>query len=151
MLVDSFNQALSDCDLVDMELIGYLYTWECGRGTDSWIEIRLDRALVCSNWFQRFRMAQLHNLEVSALDHCPLLLEPTVRSVTVPFRQFRFENAWLREPLCRQVVKDSWDLCEGQHVMKKISYCGESLQAWGQDYTSNFQQRISHCKREIQY
>uniref|UniRef100_A0A803PEU0 CCHC-type domain-containing protein n=1 Tax=Cannabis sativa TaxID=3483 RepID=A0A803PEU0_CANSA len=49
LLVDGFNQALSDCDLVDMELIGYPYTWERGRGIDSWIEIRLDRALVCSN------------------------------------------------------------------------------------------------------
>ncbi|KAM6569203.1 hypothetical protein CsatB_017188 [Cannabis sativa] len=112
VLVDGFNQALSDCDLVDMELIGYPYTWERGRGTDSWVEIHLDRALVCSNWFQRFRMAQLHNLEVSASDHCLMLLEPTVRSVTVPFHQFYFENAWLREPLCGQVVKDSWDLCE---------------------------------------
>ncbi|XP_030479294.1 uncharacterized protein LOC115696538 [Cannabis sativa] len=35
--------------------------------------------------------------------------------------------------------------------MKKISYCGESLQAWGRDYTSNFKQRIGHCKREIQH
>ncbi|KAK1370732.1 hypothetical protein POM88_036824 [Heracleum sosnowskyi] len=44
-LIDGFNKALEDTELKDLELYGHPYSWERGRDTDSWIEIRLDRAL----------------------------------------------------------------------------------------------------------
>lgn len=58
-----------------MELQGHQYTWERGTGTFDWIEVRLDRALVNSEFMYLFKDATLSNLEVSTSDHCPLLLE----------------------------------------------------------------------------
>lgn len=48
-------------------------------GTNKHVEIRLDRALVNSAFLDMFTDTKLINVEVSTSDHCPLLLEPTVR------------------------------------------------------------------------
>uniref|UniRef100_A0A803PJH9 Endonuclease/exonuclease/phosphatase domain-containing protein n=1 Tax=Cannabis sativa TaxID=3483 RepID=A0A803PJH9_CANSA len=47
-LVDRFNKALKDVGLRDMELVGYLFTWDHGRVTSKFMEIRIDQALVTS-------------------------------------------------------------------------------------------------------
>lgn len=57
-LVDGFNDVVEEAGLSDMELQGHQFTWERGRGTDAWLEIRLDRALVSSNWLELFPYAK---------------------------------------------------------------------------------------------
>lgn len=47
-LIDGFNEVLTATRLLDMDLVGYQFTWEKGRGTEEWMEVRLDRALCCS-------------------------------------------------------------------------------------------------------
>ncbi|KAK1362169.1 hypothetical protein POM88_046643 [Heracleum sosnowskyi] len=80
----------------DMPLIGYPFTWERCRGTENWVEVRLDRALVSESFLHLFKGAKLINLEVSTSDHCHILLEPDDCSSVRTVKPFRFENAWLR-------------------------------------------------------
>ncbi|KAK1375648.1 hypothetical protein POM88_031841 [Heracleum sosnowskyi] len=80
---------LTDAGLHDMELTGHQYTWEKGRNTDAWIEIRLVRALVNNAWLNRFPLAKLYNLEGSP----SLLLEPRTEVSNGRKKRFRFENA----------------------------------------------------------
>lgn len=42
-LLQGFQKVINDCELIDMNLCGYQYTWECGFGTVNHIEMRLDR------------------------------------------------------------------------------------------------------------
>ncbi|XP_060972201.1 uncharacterized protein LOC133038159 [Cannabis sativa] len=102
-LIEGFQSVLTSCGLIDMEMEGYKFTWERGKGTDNWIEVKLDRAFVTSSWFDKFPNARLTNLEVSTSDHCPILLSPAVQVHKPPSRSFKFENAWLREPMCRKI------------------------------------------------
>ncbi|XP_074351584.1 uncharacterized protein LOC141690709 [Apium graveolens] len=44
-LLDDFNDTIEEAGLNDLELHGHQFTWERGRGTYNWVEIRLDRAL----------------------------------------------------------------------------------------------------------
>ncbi|XP_031104441.1 uncharacterized protein LOC116007924 [Ipomoea triloba] len=44
-LILSFTDALHDCNLLDLGMQGNRFTWERGRGTDNWVEERLDRAV----------------------------------------------------------------------------------------------------------
>lgn len=50
---------LEDCILVDMNLVSYPYTWEQGFGSDAWIEVRLDRALVNMDFLNMFKDVNL--------------------------------------------------------------------------------------------
>lgn len=108
-LINGFQEVLEECDLHDLDLIGYPFTWERGHGTDKWVEIRLDRALASSTWLNLFKDAKRFNLEVSTSDHSPIFLEPVMVASSFPrIRKLRFENAWLREPVCKVIVEESW-------------------------------------------
>lgn len=75
-LVDGFNEVLSDTGLKDIEIVGHQFTWERGRNTDHWVEIRLDRGLANESWLQVFPLAKLYNTEGSPSDHSLIFLEP---------------------------------------------------------------------------
>lgn len=114
----------------------------------SWLEIRLDRALEINSWFDLFPLAKLYNLEGSPSDHSPIFLEPIRRDKTLGKRGFRFENAWLMEPLCKQIVRENWE-DDTVHILQKVKQCGESLGQWGKEITSCFGKRIRECKARL--
>jgi hypothetical protein len=47
-LLQGFRNIVEDCNLIDISLMGYPFTWERGRGTPAQVQKRLDRAL-CTN------------------------------------------------------------------------------------------------------
>ncbi|XP_019175849.1 PREDICTED: uncharacterized protein LOC109171175 [Ipomoea nil] len=57
-LIEGFSEALEDCGLLSLPMIGYPYIWERGKGTVDWVEERLDRAVTGSRGF-RFENAWL--------------------------------------------------------------------------------------------
>ncbi|KAL8097756.1 hypothetical protein AgCh_030760 [Apium graveolens] len=75
-LIDGFNDVLEVIGLQDLDLTGHQFTWERGRNTANWLEIRLDRAIVTGDWLYLFPMAKLYNLKGSPSDHSPIFLEP---------------------------------------------------------------------------
>lgn len=74
--MEGFNDALADTRLFDMELVGHQYTCERGRDTEAWTEVRLNRALITTQWLTIFPEAKLYNLEGLNSDHSPLFLIP---------------------------------------------------------------------------
>uniref|UniRef100_A0A803NM17 peptidylprolyl isomerase n=1 Tax=Cannabis sativa TaxID=3483 RepID=A0A803NM17_CANSA len=145
---DSKRKGLG-CGLVDLSLEGYPFTWEKGKGSSHWVEERLDKALVSHSWLQLFPLEKLYNVEISTSDHCPILLTPEAYSSGLHNRSFHFENTWLREPMCKEVVRSSWEVMSGSGLVDKIQSCGEALEAWGKEFTGNFKDRISQCKMVI--
>ncbi|XP_060959188.1 uncharacterized protein LOC133030459 [Cannabis sativa] len=131
-LLQGFQSCLDECGLEDLDLLGYPFTWERGRGTREWIEVRPDRALVTNSWRILFPEACLTNLEASTSDHCPIFLEPIVRVSFRTPRRFRFENAWLSEPMCYQLVRDCWDTQANDSTSGKINLCAERETFWKQ-------------------
>lgn len=146
-LLQGFRDVLDDCNLMDMDLVGYPFTWERGAGTTSWIEVRLDRSLVTSGFMNKFPDAKLLNLEVSTSDHTPLLLELNKSSTIISKKSFCFENTWLREPVCKQIVEEVWYSNDDRSFYDKLSECAQILSSWGQQITGNFKKRIQQCKR----
>ncbi|XP_074363457.1 uncharacterized protein LOC141704005 [Apium graveolens] len=92
-LVEGFNDCLRDAELQDLEITGHQFTWERGRNSDQWTEIRLDRVLANAAWLDRFPMVTVYNLEGSPSDHSPLLTIPAVKKVNKNNFKFKFENA----------------------------------------------------------
>ena len=67
---------------------------------------RLDRAMANQEWSILFNATYVFNLETLTSDHSALFLDfmekPKIRK-----RRFRFENAWLKEAECREIVVSS--------------------------------------------
>lgn len=74
---------------------------------------------------------------------------PEVNNKFTTKRRFRFENAWLTDPMCRQLVWDSWESNVGGDIQDKIKLCGENLQQWGKEITGRFNARIKSCRLEM--
>lgn len=123
-------------------MTGYPYTWERGFGSDAWIEVRLDRASVNNAFLNMFKDVRLINLEITTSDHCPLLLDPSVRVQLQSTKSFHFENAWMREPMCEHIVKESWQECTRISLSDKLSFCAGKLAVWGNTITGCFRDRI---------
>lgn len=116
-LIEGFNEAIQSVGLIDINLIGHQYTWERGRDIDNWMEFRLDRALTNLAWLNLFPMAKLYNNEGTTSDHSPILLIPQVPPNIHTQYHFRFENAWMTEPLCEVIVREGWASDDGTNIL----------------------------------
>lgn len=45
-LLNDFRDTMIDCGIFDLPMDGFPYTWERGRGTERWVQERLDRVLI---------------------------------------------------------------------------------------------------------
>ncbi|KAK9195743.1 hypothetical protein WN943_003868 [Citrus x changshan-huyou] len=144
-----FQRAIEDCNLIDLGVEGYQYTWERARGTDRWVEERLDRAFASEAWLQRFTKAKVYTLESSCSDHLPIFLDPSPGQYITRNRRFRFENVWLREVDCSEVIRESWHSNPGHSIQNKILACGSALTEWGSHLGRNFRKRIMDCKNRM--
>lgn len=114
-----------------IELYGHPFTWERGRDTNSWLEVRLDRAMTTNNWFYLLPYAKLYNLEGSPSDHSVIFFNPVCRAAEMRIKRFRFGNRWLTEPLCSIIVRNNWESGEHLDIQQKIQTCAENLSIWG--------------------
>lgn len=96
-----------------------------------------------------FPGAKLYNMEGSNSDHSPIMLIPQKGGGGKVKRKFRFENAWLLEPMCQLIVEDSWKEYEQHDIQTKLKICSEKLGVWGKEITGNFGGNIKACKEEL--
>lgn len=60
-----------------------------------------------------------------------------------------FENVWLRENECHNVVKNDWESATGMDIMKKIEFCGLKLQEWRKGISNEYKQKIRICREQL--
>lgn len=96
--MDNFAFTLRTNKLLDLGFMGYRFTWCRGDPFCGGIAICLDRACATSRWSSMFPLAKVRHLPFYTLDHAPLLVDATHRSMPV-FRHgiLRFEQWWLEE------------------------------------------------------
>lgn len=145
-LIRGFKETVETCGLRDFPFDGHQFTWEKSRGTPNWVEEKLDRILVSDGWLDVFGEAKATSLEASQSDHIPIILWPVPSIFTRPGKKFKFENLWLREEQCREVVLFSWRNSIGLNILDRINHCGEAVGKWGNDYARKFQSRIKDSK-----
>ncbi|EEF43404.1 conserved hypothetical protein [Ricinus communis] len=98
-----------------------------------------------------FRQAEVWSLDTTSSDHLPLYLD-LKRKIFVPkSMRFRFENVWLHERDCREVVSRSWEQHEGHNVLGKISRSGLVLAKWGRAITQNFRRNLERCRNSMKH
>ncbi|XP_031111882.1 uncharacterized protein LOC116015853 [Ipomoea triloba] len=74
-LIEGFTAALHECHLNDLGMVGPRFTWERGRGTDTWVEERLDRAVASLTWTDIFEEVEVRNVLALTSNHCAIFLD----------------------------------------------------------------------------
>jgi hypothetical protein len=149
-LCTGFRNAVTDCDLIDIHLEGYLFTWIKRRGADHVVEERLDRALATSYWLTKFPNATLRNLLSSHSNHSPILLHCTSVIKQHYKYEFTFENIWLKEDNIGEVVHEGWTKGEGLEILHRLSHCADKLQSWGRRKKKRFKEEITECEATME-
>lgn len=141
-LIDGFREAAEVSGLKDLGFDGYQYTWERSRGTPNWVEAKLDRVLASDSWSEQFNEARAASVIATKSDHLPIHLQIFSIDSRKYKTRFRFENLWLKESLCREVMIQSWTNTQGQHLLDRIGRCGKAIWNWGKSFAKDFQKRI---------
>ncbi|XP_031101874.1 uncharacterized protein LOC116005777 [Ipomoea triloba] len=151
-LLRGFGETLDDCGLHTLHMEGYLSTWERGRGTDAWVEERLDRVLATDAWRSSMPFAKVVNTLSRSSDHSIIFLD--VRGMHILSHRvrkcFRFEMAWLLDEGCRGVVEEAWQEGRWQGLQDCLLLCGERLKAWGGDNFHKFGKNIKKLRGKRQ-
>ncbi|XP_019195702.1 PREDICTED: uncharacterized protein LOC109189548 [Ipomoea nil] len=147
-LLRGFGEALEDCGLMQIPLIGYQFTWEKWKGTKDWVEEKLDRVVANEDWRAVVEGARVYNIQTRRSDHSALFLDVRPGMGTrVGHRSFRFEMAWLLDGGCREVVKDAWGRGV-EELQARLQRCGMKLQRCGGDRFHMFGERIAGLKKQ---
>ncbi|XP_062017671.1 uncharacterized protein LOC133734024 [Rosa rugosa] len=124
--------------LSDIKFLGPRYTWQGIRGGHL-IKIRLDRFVASQSWKNLYSASRVLHLNPSTSDHLLILLEVREHMQTKRRRgrRFRFEELWLREEDCKQIVEQSWESGSGSDafskICDKIRRTRSALESWSFD------------------
>ncbi|XP_019154282.1 PREDICTED: uncharacterized protein LOC109150753 [Ipomoea nil] len=98
-LLRGFGDTVHNCGLVQLPMRCHQFTWEKGKGTERWLEERLDKVLVTEQWTDLHGEAWVENILTRKSDHSALFLNTDIALVRRPGgpRRFRFEMAWVHD------------------------------------------------------
>ena len=119
-----FRDVIDECGFIDLGFIGSQFTWQKHFMDGHSIWERLDRGFANNDWFMQFAGTKIHHLSSNASDHCPLWIIPDGLEIPNITKPFRFEEIWLSDRGCSNVVEAVWTSHEEAEpsikVIKKI-------------------------------
>ena len=106
--------------LIDLGFSGPWYTWQNHFSTGHSIWERLDRALATNDWLLKFAGTKVHYLKADTSDHSPLWIDMEGLNVQSISKPFRFEEAWLSDHTCSEVVEAIWESREVDDLAARV-------------------------------
>ncbi|KAL5578184.1 hypothetical protein UlMin_019883 [Ulmus minor] len=153
-LMSYFREAINLCGLADLGFRGPKFTWNRGKKA-CLIQERLDRMLGNSGWLDLFPNSLIHHLSLRGSDHRPLLVELLRADEFSNFGKiwkrgrFHFEEAWVDEVECSNIIKDHWNSnltgnLDG--VAKKLRLCATDLEKWNLESFRRLKMQVREVK-----
>ncbi|XP_019177860.1 PREDICTED: uncharacterized protein LOC109173056 [Ipomoea nil] len=130
-------------------MVGGRFTWERGRGTESWVEERLDRAVATVEWAESYEETLVRKIRTLQSAHSAIYVDIESRPVRAATHSFKFESAWLLEEGCAKVVDEAWRQSTGLDFQQRITLCGQRLARWGGEHFRRFGNRIRELRSRL--
>nr|GLL16686.1 uncharacterized protein LOC109158536 [Ipomoea trifida] len=65
-------------------------------------------------------------------------------------QRFCFDNMWLKEVACREIVEHSWVKTMGLDVLTRIAVCSHDIWKWGRVYNKDFFRKTEAVKSRLE-
>ena len=103
-----FKDVMDECEFMDLGYVGSPFAWQKHFAEGHSIWERLDQGLATNKWLMKFSGTRVHHLTSDSLDHCPFWIVPNGLEVLSSTKPFHFEEMWLLDPGCSNVVEAVW-------------------------------------------
>lgn len=107
------------------------------KGTSNWIEAKLDRILISDERNDLFRSAKSTSIPASKSNHLSLFLSHEGLVVHRKKKRNHFENLWLKDNVCRDLVIQSWANSKGHNLITRVERCSKAVWEWGKYLSRN--------------
>lgn len=107
---------------------------------------RLDQGVANNNWFLKYPGSRVYHLHCSSSDHSPLLINLSNLDPPPQKKIFRFEEMWLSDERCVEIVEASWSSFEygtsDSEILNRIDRCGKDLSWWNRNIFLNVRREL---------
>ncbi|CAN1813243.1 hypothetical protein LINPERHAP1_LOCUS26815 [Linum perenne] len=103
-----FKDLVFYCNLLDMGLIGPLFTWTNVKQGEDAVRQCLDWAFCNAEWWNIFPICAIIHEGLTASDHCPLLLLKENQN-SYESKPFNFEAGWMDFDGYDTVINTEWE------------------------------------------
>lgn len=109
----------------------------------------MDRVFVNDEWRDRFPTTTVQNLVAPSSDHSAIYFQIRIWRPVVRRARFRFENSWLREKRCSEIVRECWQQNQNNSIEYIIDLCARQLKVWGDQLSKSFKEKLSQCRERM--
>lgn len=147
-----FRDVLDECKFMDLGFKGFPFTWSRHFRDGISIWERMDIVVASQEWFSEFPSTRVNHIDSTTLDHKFLWIE-ILDLVFQQKKKNRFEELWLADKGCGEMVKGVWqatyDGVEKIKVIKKIEECGKELTRWSRKSFGNIRKDLEKKRKEL--
>ncbi|XP_073035288.1 uncharacterized protein [Primulina eburnea] len=119
---------------INIQMKGYTFTWERGRGKPQFVEEKLDRALASTSWKERFPDASV------------LTTQKKISRIA-----FRFENRWMEDKGFGKLVNDQWEITNSSAtITERLRSLSTELTRWSRKHPKIDRKNIEELKDRLE-
>ncbi|XP_074270999.1 uncharacterized protein LOC141594917 [Silene latifolia] len=150
--MNNFRDAVDVCELSDLDVEGYAFTFDNGQVGENNRQCRIDRAMKNEGWRELFPYAKVVHLGHEWSDHSPIkvVLDGREGMDGRSKRNFRFEQIWVGEEGCEDTIKRAWEESDWD-VVDTISRCARELQKWKAVSIGKIMRDINRKRKRLEW
>lgn len=150
----AFRECLEVCQLADLGFAGHPFTYDNKCGGRANVQVRLDRAMVDSQWRDQFPECEVAHLTSPCSDHYPIILRCAWETRVRTGKTRRYEVMWERELALPEVVEAAWKSAGAENHRSNISTALRStllaLHKWSSKKVGNITREIEKSKTRLE-